>query len=58
MKEDEEALPCAPKMSFDSKKQAQATATTTAWQRGSRPSVRPYKCNHCKLWHLASDYGV
>lgn len=50
----EDVLPCANKLAFDSKKDAQATATTAQYQMGA--DVRPYKCRHCQLWHLASNY--
>ncbi len=50
----EEILPCAGKLTFDTKKAAQATATTAGYQRGAK--VQPYKCLHCNLWHLATDY--
>lgn len=49
----ESSLPCAEKMTFDSQKQAEATATTVGWQRGSK--VKAYKCQHCELWHLSSN---
>jgi hypothetical protein len=48
------ALPCADKLVFDNKTQAQAAATTLAFQKGVKLKV--YKCRHCSLWHLASDY--
>lgn len=51
----EEVLPCADKLAFDTRKQAQATATTAEYQNGS--SVEPYKCNYCKLWHLSTKYN-
>lgn len=50
----EEILPCTDKLAFDDKKSAQATATAVEYQRGSK--LRPYKCKHCKLWHLATDF--
>jgi hypothetical protein len=53
-KKHEDALPCADKLTFDTKAQATATATAVAYQRGSK--LKPYICQHCKLWHLASDY--
>lgn len=51
---EESAMPCADKIAFDTKKQAQATATTAAYQHGS--AVQVYLCKHCELWHLASLY--
>lgn len=50
----EETLPCAEKLAFDTKKAAQATATTARYQNGAR--VKPYRCAFCSLWHLATDY--
>lgn len=52
MIEEEVALPCAEKMSFDTKKQAEGAALAADWQYGS--SLKAYKCSHCKLWHLAT----
>ncbi|MGB4800861.1 MAG: hypothetical protein WBP03_05095 [Candidatus Saccharimonadales bacterium] len=45
-------LPCADKIAFDSKKQAEATATTSAYWYGTRPHA--YRCSHCGLWHLST----
>lgn len=50
----EDALPCSEKLAFNTKKAAQATATTAQFQRGVR--VKPYRCTYCSLWHLATDY--
>jgi hypothetical protein len=55
MNSDESTLPCADKLSFDTRKQAQAAAVVAAHQHGAK--LRPYQCRHCGLWHLASDYG-
>jgi hypothetical protein len=52
MNTDENALPCAEKLSFDMQKQAQAAATVAAYQHGTK--LKPYLCRHCNLWHLAS----
>ncbi|MFZ1323769.1 MAG: hypothetical protein WAQ57_01250 [Candidatus Saccharimonadales bacterium] len=54
MTEEEPKLPCDGKLAFDTRAQAQAAATTAAYQRGAR--VAPYKCTQCSLWHLASKY--
>lgn len=48
-----EPLPCADKLAFNSKKEAQATATVTKWRRGT--VLKVYKCHHCSLWHLSSE---
>jgi len=53
--DDTSELPCAPKLAFDTQKQATAAATVAAYQHGAQ--VRPYQCQYCQLWHLASDYG-
>lgn len=56
MSEDQsDGLPCQEKLTFDTKKQAQDTATTAAYQHGTK--LKPYQCQHCRLWHLASDYS-
>ncbi|HYH74676.1 MAG TPA: hypothetical protein VD735_01820 [Candidatus Saccharimonadales bacterium] len=48
-------LPCADKLVFDTKVQAQAAATVAAYQHGAK--LRPYVCRYCSLWHLSSDYS-
>ncbi|MDQ3065120.1 MAG: hypothetical protein M3Q36_02515 [bacterium] len=45
---------CAEKLEFDTFDQAQASATTIMFQRGIK--LKAYRCKHCKLWHLTSDY--
>ncbi len=52
MENSDDQLPCADKMSFDTQKEAQATATVARHRYGG--SVKPYRCTHCNLWHLAS----
>jgi len=49
---DEEQLPCAKKLGFDSEKEARAAATTLEWQKGTK--LKTYQCRHCGLWHLSS----
>lgn len=49
---EEPALPCADKMVFETKKEAEAIALTLDWQRGRLLKV--YKCQHCGLWHLTT----
>jgi len=53
MDNDEKILPCADKIAFDTQKEAQTAATLAAHRYGSH--VKPYRCKHCNLWHLASD---
>jgi hypothetical protein len=53
MDDKETALPCANKIAFDTQKEAQAAATLVAHRYGSR--LKPYRCTHCDLWHLASN---
>jgi hypothetical protein len=45
--------PCADKLGFDTKQQANAAAVVAYLQHGTKLTV--YKCTHCKLWHLATD---
>lgn len=45
-------LPCHEKMTFDSRKDAEAAGTAAEWQHGG--ALKAYKCRHCHLWHLAS----
>lgn len=52
---EEEALPCADKLAFDTKEQAEAAATVAEYQHGTK--LKPYVCNHCGLWHLSTDYS-
>ena len=50
---EEEIFPCSEKISFDSKKAAQTAVTVAEFQHGTR--LKLYRCQHCNLWHLASD---
>lgn len=45
---------CANKMAFDTKKEAENSATVVEHQRGTKLKV--YKCRDCNLWHLASKF--
>ncbi len=49
----EEPLPCANKIAFDSRQQAEATATTSEYWYGHRLHV--YLCRYCHLWHLSTS---
>lgn len=49
-----EHKPCQDKMSFDTRKEAEKTAIVAKHQHGT--NLKVYKCKHCSLWHLASDY--
>lgn len=51
--DEDSALPCAEKMVFDSKKEAEAVALAADWQHGA--SLKAYRCRHCNLWHLSSQ---
>lgn len=53
--DDSTLLPCDGKLAFNTKRQAQAEATSTNWRYGSRLKV--YVCKYCELWHLATDYS-
>lgn len=55
MTSDENTLPCTGKLAFDTKKAAKTEATATGWRYGTK--LKAYKCSHCGLWHLASDYA-
>lgn|GEM_PF-846925 len=46
-------LPCHDKLAFDTKKQAETTATVVEYRYGS--TVRAYHCRYCHLWHLSSN---
>jgi hypothetical protein len=45
-------LPCADKLAFETKTQAEGSAVAIKWQRGT--DLKANICKHCKLWHLAS----
>ncbi len=48
------ALPCADKLAFDSKKQADAAVVVAKHQHNT--DVASYRCQHCELWHLRTVY--
>lgn len=50
---DTDKLPCAEKMVFDTKEQADSTALAADWQHGA--SLKSYRCRYCHLWHLSSQ---
>lgn len=47
-------LPCQDKIPFATKEHA-AGAAALARHRYDPKSLKPYKCQHCGDWHLASD---
>ena len=49
----EDQLPCAEKLAFDTREQANAAGTAADWQYGA--SLKAYKCRYCHLWHLSSQ---
>jgi len=50
--DEQEVLPCAEKLAFDTQKQAEAAAVVAEYQHGTKLHV--YVCRYCNLWHLAS----
>ena len=48
----ETTLPCADKLVFDTKTEADGAAVTAQWQHDTK--LKTYKCRHCQLWHLAT----
>ncbi len=52
--EETEQLACADKISFDAKAQAEGAAVAANWQHDI--SSKAYKCRHCHLWHLSSNF--
>ena len=48
------ALPCADKLAFETVKAARATATVSEHRYGGKFKV--YRCRHCGLYHLSSNY--
>lgn len=52
--ENKNEKPCHEKIEFDSQDQAEAAALAASWQHGA--DLKTYKCKHCGLWHLASNF--
>lgn len=48
----ENALPCADKITYESQSEAVGAAAAVEWQRGT--SLKAYVCRYCQLWHLAT----
>lgn len=46
-------LPCANKIAFTNRQQAQAAAAADAYYHGGR--LHAYRCQHCDAWHLSSQ---
>lgn len=46
-------LPCAEKLAFDTKKDADATANVAHYRYGNK--LKSYVCRYCNLWHLSSN---
>lgn len=53
MLDEQPALPCAGKLTFDTQAQAEAAATVADYQHGT--PLKTYQCRYCGLWHLATD---
>jgi hypothetical protein len=51
----ESIFPCAEKLAFETKRQADAAAVVAAYQHAAK--LRTYLCQYCKLWHLASHFS-
>lgn len=51
----QETLPCADKLAFETVEAAQATAMVSEHHYGTKLKV--YRCRHCQLYHLATDYN-
>ncbi len=58
MDQESDTSSCDAKLAFDTKQQAQAVAVTSKYQRGDKPKLKVYRCQHCRLWHLATDYDT
>lgn len=48
----ENELPCAEKLAFDTKEAADGARVYAQYQHGTRLKI--YQCSYCELWHLAS----
>jgi len=51
---EDNGLPCADKLAFETPEAAQATGTVSEWRYG-RP-LKVYRCRYCQLYHLSSNY--
>ena len=51
--ENDSDYPCANKLAFDTKKDAEGAKVTASSRYGS--SLHVYKCRYCGLWHIASS---
>jgi hypothetical protein len=51
--EEEQLLPCAEKLAFDTAKDARAAATVAEYRYGTKLKI--YQCRYCGLWHLSSQ---
>jgi hypothetical protein len=45
-------LPCAEKLVFDSQQAAEAAANIADYQHGMKLKI--YRCRYCDLWHLST----
>jgi hypothetical protein len=53
MENTEIPLPCAEKITYETKSAAEGAAAAADWQHGAR--LKTYRCQYCDLWHLASE---
>lgn len=54
MQDEPAPMPCADKLAFDTPEAARATATVSEHRYGGKLKV--YKCRHCHLYHLSSNF--
>lgn len=47
MDNEKPALPCAEKLAFETKAQAQGAAAAAEWQHGAQ--LKAYQCQYCQL---------
>ncbi len=52
--EAEYVMPCADKLAFDTRREAEAAANVAHYRYGS--SLKVYCCSYCELWHLSSAF--
>ena len=50
----QDAAPCSDKLAFDSREEAEATATVAQYRYGGTPP-KAYACRYCGLWHLSTS---
>lgn len=51
MNVEDTVLPCADKLAFSTRREAEVAAIVAKYQRGIQ--LKAYACRYCQLWHLS-----